>query len=305
MGLSHFCKNKPLHAVESSLASKGYPEEAKLLLSALFIDFADYYIEIRLLDKGRPPIQLFYPSIATIRWDLIREKNSEGYNCYFGLFGYEIARTLEAETRTCPYIDIEVIDIGLTVKEALDMGLESERVLIQKRPSWELLDRLAPEEKQFLLGERSYLYGHSRAYQGRRVELNAMTTDQLVSWLEGKLKELGLQTKVLPPEDVVNQELEDTIESQLDDDIGKMVKEAIERLLGATIADIEDEVKEEIGMPGGDGYYEELKRFLQDCPPEYWRDWITKKATELEEGHIEDKESMVLNLLTERLRRQP
>ncbi len=69
----------------SSLASKGYPEDANLLLSALFIDFADCYIEIRLLDKGRPPIQLFYPSIATIRWDLIRQKNSEGYNCYFGV----------------------------------------------------------------------------------------------------------------------------------------------------------------------------------------------------------------------------
>jgi len=69
----------------SSLASKGYPEEAKLLLSALFIDFADCYVEVRLLYKGRSPIQLFYPSIAAIEWDLIRNKNSEGYNCYFGV----------------------------------------------------------------------------------------------------------------------------------------------------------------------------------------------------------------------------
>lgn len=69
----------------SSLASKDYPEEAKLLLSALFGEFTNCYIEVRLLDKGRSPIQLFYPSVATIRWDLIRDKNWEGYNCYFGV----------------------------------------------------------------------------------------------------------------------------------------------------------------------------------------------------------------------------
>jgi hypothetical protein len=219
------------------------------------------------------------------------------------LSGYEIARTLEAETRTCPDIDIEVVDIGLTVKEALDMGLESESVVIQKKPSWELLERLTPEEKKFLMGEHSYFYGHSRAYQGKRVELNAMATDQLVSWLEGKLKELGLQTKVLPPEDVVSEELGDTIESKLDEDISDLVREAIEKLLGATIDDIEDEVKEEIGVPEGEGYYDELKKFLLGCPPEYWRDWVESKATELKEAHIKDKKTLVFELLAKRLER--
>jgi hypothetical protein len=215
------------------------------------------------------------------------------------LSGYEIARTLEAETRTCPDIDIEVIDIGLSVKEALAMGLETEKVIVQKRPSYELLDKLTPEESEFLLTEHTYQYGGRgrSAWQGQRVELNAMTTGQLISWLEGKLKELGLQTKVLPPADVVTQELEDTIESELDDDIKSMVKEAIEDFLGATIDDIEEEVKEEIGMPEGDGYYDDLKQFLAGCPPEYWRDWITKKAGELEEGHIEDKKATVDDLV--------
>ena len=31
MGLSHLSDDNPLHAVESSLASKGYPQEASLL----------------------------------------------------------------------------------------------------------------------------------------------------------------------------------------------------------------------------------------------------------------------------------
>jgi hypothetical protein len=213
--------------------------------------------------------------------------------------GYEIARTLESETRTTPDICIDVIDIGLTVKEALDMGLETEDVLIQKRPSYELLSRLTTGEKAFLLGgERSYYH---RGWEGKRVELNAMATDQLISWLEGRLKELGLQTKVLPPVEVVRDELKNTIESKLDDDIKQMVKEAVEKLLGATIADIKEEVKREIGMPEGNSCYEELREFLNGCPPEYWRDWISDKATQLEGAHIKDNKSLVFDSLSQRL----
>lgn len=216
--------------------------------------------------------------------------------------GYEIARTLESETRTTPDIDIETIDLGLTVKEALNMGLQSEDVIIQKRPSYELLDRLSAEEKAFLLGgERSYYH---RGWEGKRVELNAMATDQLISWLEGRLKELGLQTKVLPPEDVVKNELKVTIDSKLDDDVKQMVKEAIEELLGSTIDDIEGEVREEIGAPEGSGYYEELKQFLAGYPPEYWRDWISKKATQLEGAHIKDNKALVSDFLSQRLERR-
>ena len=211
--------------------------------------------------------------------------------------GYEIARTLETETRTTRGMYIDVIDLGLTVKEALAMGLEAESVVIQKEPSYELLRRLTSEEKEFLLGTRGYY----KARQGKRVELNAMATDQLISWLEGRLKELGLQTKVLPPDEVVEKELDNTIDSKLKDDIQQMVKKAIEELLGATIADIEEEVRGEIGVPEGSGYYDELTQFLDGCPPEYWRDWISDKATELEKGHIKDSKSLVSELLSERL----
>ena len=213
--------------------------------------------------------------------------------------GYEIARTLEAETRTTHGMHIDIIDLGLTVKEALAMGLEAEGVVIQKKPSYELLWKLTSEEKEFLLGTRDY-----KTWHGKRVELNAMTTDQLISWLKGRLKELGLETKVLPPEDVVKGELEDTIESKLEDDVRQMVREALEELLGATIADIEEEVKKKIGTPEVDGYYEELKQFLDGCPPEYWRDWISDKATDLKEAHINRKKSLVSDFLSQRLERR-
>ena len=82
MSSSH---NSKLHLSLSSLATKGYPQEAKLLLDTLFGEFTNCYVEIRLLSKGRSPIQLFYSSTSTIQWGLVKGKNSEGYNCYFGV----------------------------------------------------------------------------------------------------------------------------------------------------------------------------------------------------------------------------
>jgi hypothetical protein len=216
--------------------------------------------------------------------------------------GYEIARTLESETRTTRGMYIKVTDLGLTVQEALEMGLQSEGVVIRKRPSYELLAKLTPEEKKFLLGEYDY---YRRGWYGKRVELNAMPTDQLISWLEGQLKELGLQTKVLPPEDTVDQELKKTIESKLAEDVSVLVREAIEKLLGATMEDIENEVKEEMGMPESNSYYEELKEFLNGCPPQYWRDWLSDKATELEKAHIKNKKLLVSEFLSQRLKAKP
>ncbi|MCL0058731.1 hypothetical protein M1O47_03520 [Dehalococcoidia bacterium] len=211
--------------------------------------------------------------------------------------GYEIVRTLKNETRTTRGMNIDVIDLGLTVKEALDMGLVSENVVIQKEPSHELLYRLTSEEREFLLGTHSYY----KARQGKRVELNAMTTGQLITWLEDRLKDFGLQTKVLPPAGVVEDELKNAIESKLDDDVRQMVKKAIEELLGAAIADIEEEVRKEIGVPESSGYYEELEQYLDGCPPEYWRDWISDKAAQLEASRVKDKKSIVSEFLSQHL----
>ena len=53
------------------------------------------------------------------------------------------------------------------------------------------------EEQEFLV-ERELRQG----WIGRRVEINAMTSDQLISWLEKKLKERGVK-KVVPKNDTL------------------------------------------------------------------------------------------------------
>ncbi|MBA7471240.1 hypothetical protein ES707_06543 [subsurface metagenome] len=84
MALNRLSNDNPLHALESSLASKGYPEDAKLFLDTLFGEFTNCYVEVRLI-RGKSVLQFFYPSISAVQWGLIKGKNSEGYNCYFGV----------------------------------------------------------------------------------------------------------------------------------------------------------------------------------------------------------------------------
>lgn len=82
---NHLDNDNSLHALESSLASEGYPGKANIFLDTLFGEFTNCFVEIRLLHEGEKPIQFFYPSISAVQWGLIKEKNSEGYNCYFGV----------------------------------------------------------------------------------------------------------------------------------------------------------------------------------------------------------------------------
>ena len=43
-------------------------------------------------------------------------------------YGYNIARTLGEETRRMPEYQVEVIDLGLWLEEALDLGLQTEKL---------------------------------------------------------------------------------------------------------------------------------------------------------------------------------
>jgi len=94
-----------------------------------------------------------------------------------------------------------VIDLGLRLSDVQEMNLESEGVHWspnrQKDPGENLSKNGATD------GERDFLVeGCSDHYYGQRVELNAMTSDQFIAWLETKFKEHGV-TKVMPDRDTL------------------------------------------------------------------------------------------------------
>jgi hypothetical protein len=182
--------------------------------------------------------------------------------------GYEIARTLAEETRTSRGIHIRVIDIGLNVKEALAMGLEKEAVYVKRKMSSALRRRLTEEEYNFL---RQY-----------RIELNAMTSDQLVGWIEGKLAENGLASKVVPPDDVLAREIEARLEEGISERADRAVTSAIERILGLDLASLGQELAESLKRPETGGHRDDLAVYMADCPADHWRQWAEGRAQTLE-----------------------
>lgn len=123
----------------------------------------------------------------------------------FDVTGFTIAATLMGNTEQRRYSYKNkplVFDIGLRLIDVNAMSLESEEVITNMNPQT-TLDRynITPDEISFLVGSKSKKYNNTgklvNVWHGRRVELNAMTSRQLVSWIEQKLNENGI-TKLVP-----------------------------------------------------------------------------------------------------------
>ena len=113
----------------------------------------------------------------------------------FDKSGFSILGTLTRDTRRYTYTkEPDVLDLGLRLEDVEGRGLESEEVIHPTDPADNLeLNGATPEEVAFLRGQ---LLPDGR-YHGRRVELNAFTSDEFVNWLESKLEEHGI-SKVIP-----------------------------------------------------------------------------------------------------------
>jgi hypothetical protein len=109
----------------------------------------------------------------------------------FDLAGFKIVKTLREGTRMAGGTD--VVELGLRGDDI--SGLDSEPVEYGQRkdPREYLAECGASGEEQNFLVEGQ----HGKAWFGRRVEINSMTSDQLIAWLEKKLKEHGIK-KVIP-----------------------------------------------------------------------------------------------------------
>lgn len=116
----------------------------------------------------------------------------------FDFAGFKIVQTLRQGTRLS--VGTDVVDIGLRMADI--QGLQSELVEYRQitDPRFYLKQCGATEEEcNFLVDETSQKYTY---WSGQRVELNAMTSDQFIAWLEKTLKAHGVQ-KVVPDKKVL------------------------------------------------------------------------------------------------------
>lgn len=128
----------------------------------------------------------------------------------FDKSGFTIARTIAQDGRRYRYsAPPKVVDLGLRLTDVEAMGLSSEPVEYtgDSDPRVELRRSGAtPDECGFLVRRRPY-----SGWAGERVELNAMTSDQFIDWIERKLTDAGVH-KVVPASETLEATYRTTVQ---------------------------------------------------------------------------------------------
>lgn len=184
--------------------------------------------------------------------------------------GYNIARTLAESTKRMPDHNIEVIDLGLTVPQAIEYGLETEK-FTRKRELPAELD-LDPAATKWFTG-RSMSAGYGKThYEATRCELNAFSSDGLAAFIEDRLRDHGADTKLIPPPDVV----EDKAKGQLWAHLFNRIEDELKNML-----DVRDMVRvlsrtvDLTGVTGAD-----IAEILEDEPTLSWEGAVGRLAAE-------------------------
>jgi DNA topoisomerase VI subunit A len=168
----------------------------------------------------------------------------------FDIAGFSIGKTVGSDTRRYSFRNrIRVVDLGLRLAGVRTLDLESEVVSLGNVEPSKLRDRLrrngaSAEEIDFLMS-------------GRRVELNAMTSDRLIEFVERKLTEHGI-TKFVP------------VKVRLDEAFrlfarSKLIKEAVEKVIKVMPADT-------IAVP--DDLEARVRDYLAQEPEAPWEDAV-------------------------------
>ena len=172
--------------------------------------------------------------------------------------GSMIHQTLQEATRARLARKIEVVNIGLEPWEAIEMGLEVETFDRGKnrRPVADYVVLHDDDEEDWA----DWLQTH-------RVELNAMTTPELLAWLDEKMEMHG-DGKLIPPDAVLTHELATGTETRLRRKItADILREAgFEARVTAAIA--------AVSLPDGASLRDGIAKLFEDEPEAAWRDHI-------------------------------
>jgi 5S rRNA maturation endonuclease (ribonuclease M5) len=119
----------------------------------------------------------------------------------FDKSGFSIAGTLSRDTRRYEFkTAMKIVDLGLRLADVEEWNLESEPVQYKSDPTSNLKQNGATAK------EIAFLYDGYRGgyHRGKRVELNALDSDQFVKWLDSKLTQHGAK-KVIPDKETLDQ----------------------------------------------------------------------------------------------------
>jgi len=161
----------------------------------------------------------------------------------FDVAGFSISATVCNDTEHYTFENmIDATDLGLRLDDV--EGLEDEPVFV-KGSGWTVTNRLKRNgatdgEVEYLAPKGGRVGGGT---YGRRVELNAFTSEEFIDWLEGKFEEHGIE-KVIPGEDVLDEAYRRAFELECYQSVIEKRKKKIQKK--ALALDLPDDLEETI-----------------------------------------------------------
>jgi hypothetical protein len=175
--------------------------------------------------------------------------------------GTMIYQTLQEATRARGARKIRIINIGLEPWEAVEMGLEVETIeaTTRRKP---VADYVAVQDGDWV----EWLQTH-------RVELNAMTTPQLIEWLDRKMEIFG-SGKLIPPAEVLKEDLTERTEKKVRAAITKRIlrEEGLDAQVDTAMAALE--------LPAGEELARGVAQLFEAQADAEWRAHIEAVAKE-------------------------
>lgn len=188
--------------------------------------------------------------------------------------GYNIKRTISAATGAHNYF-VEVIDAGLHLQEALDMGLAVETFSRMKRLPKRL--ELTELEQEYFTGDPRQVLSRNGGYKTqwvncRRVELNALSADphKFVAWVESKLAQHGCDKKLVPPKKAIDAYSRDTRDAILRGAIHDAINDCLG--VGELVNQICNTLKPSVDIKGVPA---QMKVWAKDLPPQHWTKYVS------------------------------
>jgi hypothetical protein len=165
--------------------------------------------------------------------------------------GTMIYQALQQATKARPGRKVRIINLGLEPAEALEMELQVESVKRKNEKRQPVADYVAEEWQEWL--------------QANRVELNAMTTPQLLEWLDRKMSDYG--GKLVPPDEVLAEHLRRDVRSGLDRQItDQVIREAkIDERVETEFGKLERIIRDTL-----EKLAEHIQKHLTANPSEHW-----------------------------------
>ena len=137
--------------------------------------------------------------------------------------GYNILRTLREATERMPEHSMQVHDIGLTVEQVEAMGKTPETYERTSQVPKALLPLLSEREKEWFVGEYLGKKGNKDTYASKRFELDDLTAPEVIAHIEARLEELGVEQKVIPPEEPLKEMGAKLFREKVDDWVDELV----------------------------------------------------------------------------------